>query len=89
MRKSRFLLNLIAATAIGLSVFGCDSSSTEAVQGVSDLTVGAGSNNGQIATERQNLREYMIVGERGIETFQPNYGNNQGDPADAATVVSI
>ena len=88
MRKSRFLLNLIAATAIGLSVFGCDSSSTEAVQGVSDLTVGAGSNNGQIATERQNLREYMIVGERGIETFQPNYGNNQGDPADAATVVA-
>ena len=88
MRKSRFLLNLIAATAIGLSVFGCDSSSTDAVQGVSDLTVGAGSNNGQIATERQNLREYMIVGERGIDSFSATYGANQSDPADATAVFA-
>jgi hypothetical protein len=61
MRKSRFLMNLITATAIGLSVMGCDSGSREgAIADGTDRTR-------QIVEERASLREYMLVAQRGSE----------------------
>lgn len=60
MRKSRFLLNLIATTAIGLSVMGCDSSGQGAIEDTSDLT------QTNITGERALLRQYMLVAQRGI-----------------------
>lgn len=88
MRKSRFLLNLIAATAIGLSVFGCDSSSSGAVGDVTDLTTGQNSNNVQIINERQSLRQYLVVGERGADSFAPSFAAGQSAPADAANTIA-
>ena len=62
MRKSRFLLNLIAATAIGLSVFGCDSADSGAIGDTTDVI--AANNNTITAT--QALREYLVIGQRGF-----------------------
>jgi hypothetical protein len=80
MRKSRFLLSLIAATAIGLSVVGCDSSSSGSIADTTDLSV---PNNNNSQQERQNLREYMLVGQRGLIEFSPTFGPGQSAPADA------
>lgn len=85
MRKNRFLLNLIAATAIGLSVFGCDSSSSGAVADTSDITVGANQN---IVNEALFLREYMIVAQRGITTFAPAVDANQSLPPGATATIA-
>lgn len=83
MRKSRFLMSLIAATAIGLSAVGCGSSSDQgSIQDTTDLSV-PGNNNNQ--NERRNLREYMLVGQRGLVTnFTPSYtaGSGQSSPTE-------
>lgn len=63
MRKSRFLLNLIAATAIGLSVFGCDSADSGAIGDTTDI-IGANGNSSITAT--QALREYLLIAQRGF-----------------------
>jgi hypothetical protein len=85
MRKSRFLLSLIAATAIGLSAVGCDSSSSGGVADTSDLTVPNNNNN---VNERLSLREYMLVAQRGLETnFAPNFSAGQSAPADPGGLV--
>jgi lactonase family protein with 7-bladed beta-propeller len=60
MRKSRFLLSLIAATAIGLSVFGCDSADSGSIGDTTDLIAANDS-----SAQTQSLREYLVVGERG------------------------
>lgn len=76
MRKSRFLLNLIAATAIGLSVFGCESSDTGIIQDASDIV-----NNGQ-AAPGSDFREYLLIGQRGLSTpFTLQLGATQSTPA--------
>ena len=63
MRKSRFLLNLIAATAIGLSVFGCDSADSGSIGDTTDI-IAANNNNGSV----QALREYLVIGQRGLDS---------------------
>lgn len=74
MRKSRFLLNLIAATAIGLSAVGCQTGDSGAIEDTTDLIQSGGnSGNGQ-------LFEYLLVGQRGLETLSPEYSDSQGDP---------
>lgn len=84
MRTSRFMLSLIAATALGLSAVGCDSSSSGAVASTSDISI-INNNNG--AEERRNLREYMLVAQRGLETFSPDFDAGQSAPADAENPV--
>lgn len=77
MRKNRFLLNLIAATAIGMSVFGCDSSSSGGIADTTDIS----QNGNQQAAERRNLREYLVLGQRGLSTpFAVNLGPGQSAP---------
>ena len=79
MRKSRFLLNLIAATAIGLSVFGCDSADSGGIGDTTDI-ISANSNNNSAAT--QALREYLVIGQRGLDP-QPitlNLSGSQTQP---------
>lgn len=86
MRKNKFLLSLIAATAISLSVFGCGSSSDSgAVASTTDITV---PNNGGTATEQQNLREYMVLGQRGLTTFTPSFAAGTSAPANAVAVIA-
>ncbi len=90
MRKSRFLMNLIAVTAIGLSAVGCGSSSDQgSIQDTTDLSVPGNNNNNN---ERRNLREYMVVGQRGLDdTFAPEFANaGQSSPTvpGAAGVVA-
>ena len=85
MRKSRFLLNLIAATAIGLSVFGCDSSDSEFITTNGDLLPAP---TGPLVAGTTNLREYLILAERGLEPIAPNFGANQGAPAGAGAVIA-
>ena len=97
MRKSRFLLGLIAATAIGLSAVGCESSSSGGIADTTDLEVPANNNNGN---EQRNLREYVVIGQRGLDTFAPDYtgipgassptiagGQVVADPGDGANVA--
>lgn len=77
MRKSKFLLSLIAAAAISLSVFGCESSSTGAIQDTTDRIAEA--DGGVVGL----WKEYMIVGQRGLDlpnTFSP--GGSQSLPGD-------
>ena len=79
MRKNRFLLNLIAATAIGLSAVGCGtSSSSGAIGNTTDITVGASEN---AALEASRLREYMIVAQRGSAAVDVVPGAGQSIPA--------
>ena len=80
MRKSKFLLNLIAATAIGLSVFGCDSADSGAIGDTTDV-VAANDSTAQL----QALREYLVVGERGfvVSPISLNLGPNQSTPSAA------
>ncbi len=93
MRKSRFMLNLITATAIGLSVLGCDSSDSGAIRDTTDITAGANSANGQSQQQRQQLREYMLLSQRGLENGNPTYavGSGQSSPTavpEGRTVVA-
>ena len=74
MRKSRFLLNLIAATAIGLSAVGCQTGDSGAIEDTTDLIQSAGnSGNGQ-------LFEYLLIGQRGLEALSPEFSDSQGNP---------
>jgi hypothetical protein len=85
MRKSRFLLSLIAATAIGLSVVGCESSDSGSIADTTDLTV---SGNDNQANERRNLREYMLVAQRGLnDGLSPDFAMGQGAPAGVVNPV--
>lgn len=84
MRKSRFILNLIAATAIGLTVFGCESSNSGAIADTSDIAINSGGN--QSANERRNLREYLLVAERG--NVAPQAGPAFGPGQDAPSVLN-
>lgn len=85
MRKSKFLLSLIAATAIGLSAAGCDSSSSGSIADTTDLSVPNNNNNGN---EQRSLREYMLVAQRGLETFGPSFGTGQSAPAGGEVVAA-
>lgn len=78
MRKSRFMLNLITATAIGLSVLGCDSSDSGAIRDTTDITAGANGSNGQAQQQQQQLREYMLVSQRGLLNGTPQYADGSG-----------
>lgn len=76
MRKNRFLMNLIAATAIGLAAIGCDSSSSGAIGDASDLN-----SNANNAAQQASLHEFLIIGQRGL--FQNSVtvtGTNRGTP---------
>jgi 6-phosphogluconolactonase (cycloisomerase 2 family) len=84
MRKNRFLLNLIAATAISLSVFGCDSSDSGAI---SDGSGAARAQTDAVATATGFLREYFIVAQRGNLDFTPEFSAGQSAPADATGAV--
>ena len=76
MRKSRFLINLIAATAIGLSVVGCgESSSTGAIRDTSDI-----SNPGGGTT--RDLREYLVIAQRGLEVPASDFAAGQTLPTE-------
>lgn len=81
MRKNKFLMNLIAATAIGLAAIGCDSSSSGAIADASDI---ASNNAANIAAAQNSLREYVLMGQRGINLPAPNFGAGQGNPTPAA-----
>lgn len=86
MRKNRFLLSLIAATALSLSVIGCDSSSSGGIADTTDLAVPA--NNGT-ADERRNLREYLVIGQRGLSgDLAPEYGAGQSAPSGVGDVIA-
>lgn len=86
MRKNRFLLSLIAATALSLSVIGCDSSSSGGIADTTDVSV-PGSDDS--ANERRNLREYLVIGQRGQSgVLAPEFGAGQGAPAGVTTPVS-
>lgn len=77
MRKSRFLIGLIAATAIGLAGVGCgESSSSGAIRDTSDIAR-PDSN----PDERRHLTEYLLVGQRGLAVPAADFG--------AATGVSL
>lgn len=82
MRKNRFILNLIAATAIGLSAFGCGSGSGASDNGVIRDAADIGAND-QNANERRQLHEYMIIGQRSLTEFGVTPGAGQSEPADA------
>ena len=85
MRKSKFLLSLIAATAIGLSVMGCESSDSGSIADTTDIT-GQGDQNQ--ADQRRNLREYMLIAQRGIdESLAPVLSATQTAPANVTTPV--
>ncbi len=77
MRKNRFLMNLIAATAIGLAAIGCDSSSSGAIADTSDI---AANNAANLAAQQNQLREYLIVAQRGINLPAANLGATQSTP---------
>ncbi len=75
MRKSRFLINLIATTAIGLSVVGCGGSSSEgAIRDTSDISIP--NSNGP----NRNLREYLLIGQRGLEIPVAKWGTGASLP---------
>ena len=78
MRKNKFLLNLIAATALSLSVFGCDSADSGAIQSTADVSSGNSS-----AIEQRNLHEYFVLAQRGLFTLTPAYNAGQSDPTNA------
>lgn len=78
MRKSRFLLSLIAATAIGLSVVGCESGDSGSIQDTTDLIQPI--NNGT-----SSLREYLLVGQRGLLTPSATLGTGQSAPSTTPT----
>lgn len=70
MRKSRFLIGLIAATAIGLAGVGCgESSSSGAVRDTSDIARPDSS-----PDERRLMREYLLVGQRGLTVPPEDFG---------------
>ena len=75
MRKSRFLISLIATTAIGLSVVGCGGSSSEgAIRDTSDISIP--NSNGP----NRNLREYLLIGQRGLEIPVAKWGTGASLP---------
>lgn len=86
MRKSRFLISLIAATAIGLSGVGCESSDSGAVQDTSDISNPSGNVN---PDERRNLREYLFVGQRGLEVPGAELGAGQSLPTVAGRDTGV
>lgn len=82
MRKNKFLLSLIAATALSMSVIGCGSGSSNsgAIASTTDISVPANANT---IAEQQKLHEYLILGQRSITTFTPSFGTGQSAPANA------
>ncbi len=75
MRKSRFLISLIAATAIGLAGVGCESSDSGAVRDTSDISNSGGNVD---PNERRYMREYLLVAQRGLEVPAANFGTTGG-----------
>lgn len=82
MRKNKFLLSLIAATALSMSVIGCGSGSSNngAIASTTDISVPANAN---AVAEQQKLHEYLILGQRSITTFSPTFGTGQSAPTNA------
>lgn len=77
MRKSRFLISLIAATAIGLAGVGCESSDSGAIRDTSDISNTGGDVN---PDERRNMREYLLVAQRGLEIPAASFATGRSLP---------
>ena len=86
MRKSRFLISLIAATAIGLSGVGCESSDSGAIQDTSDISNPGGNVN---PDESRNLREYLLVAQRGLEVPAASFAAGQSLPTVAGRGTGV
>lgn len=72
-------MSLIAATAIGLSVVGCESGDSGGIQDTTDLIQ-------PINNSGTSLREYLLVGQRGLEIGDPQFLTGQSAPANVNTV---
>lgn len=73
MKKSRFLLNLIAATAIGLGTVGCTDSGQVAFQTNSDLIQ-------DDAKEDIFTRQFLLVSQRGTTPVPSSYAEETSAP---------
>ncbi len=85
MRKSRFLLNLMVATALGLSTIGCGSSGSG---GGPIAGPGPSTEEPPEVREQRALRQYLLVGQRGLTAFAPTFGPGQSGPDGLNLVAS-